>query len=767
MDRIKETATIVAKINQHRHKKISDSLLIAAVSNYFDMIKYEEVSSGDLHFLKYISNIVGIPHYFDMLSEFQDNNEININNVNLSTLSAILYEASLYRSDDIKIHKYQKEIIDLFKKGNLNRFFLSASTSFGKTFLVYEIIKKMQYNNVVLLFPTTALLSENLERVISDNKYQYFKNNYKIHILSEIEELGEKNLFIYTPERFLSFIEKQKNNLSFDFVFIDEAYKIDNEYYLDETVKENERDVAYRIATHYSLFDDSDILLAGPYIEFSSSKTNSFKIFLDINRIKLLNFNDVEIVGKSYYEIKNAKQIRIKENFVINFEDNNKSHRLIRILKAFKEEKENSIIYCSTKPLTEKYAKIIIESDINRNWDISKYSDFIQHLKNNFHEDWILIKGLENGIGIHHGLVPKYIQKEIIYLFNKGYISILFSTTTITEGVNTSAKNLVVLQSKKGNKELKKFDAQNIAGRAGRFLAHFSGRVIILKNKFLDVIHSEPEEIKHKNYDVNSPKDEIDLFYTQNQFLNNRDLQTKIDIETLQEERNIPDEIIQRFKVVSRKDKITIYDSIKALTSLERSNIRKLISTINISSGIDWEGLQTILNLIEPIVKNEKLKWMIEYKEYSNINSKEYSIFVYLLHFYLKEGFRGSMNFKINKKKEEINTAIRKTADFIFNTLKYQAVKYLGVFNLMYKFIKSQEENKEFDDVSGIDKLLLKLEYNALTENGRLASDYGVPHKILEFYENPDFSSEIKKDFDDYEKKVFKQIDNIIRKEVE
>lgn len=767
MDRIKEAATIVAKINKHSRKELSDANLIASVSNYFDLIKHDEILSSDLHFLKYISNVVGVPHYFDMLSTFQKDREININDFNLNSLSATIYESSLYISDDVKVHKYQKKIIELFEQNRLNRFFLSASTSFGKTFVVYEIIKKMQYDNVVLLFPTIALLSENLERIIADNKYQYFKDNYKIHTLSEVNQLGKKNLFIYTPERFLSFIEKQNNTMSFGFVFIDEAYKIDNEYYLDEIVKENERDVAYRIATHYSLFNRSDILLAGPYIEFSDSKTNSFKIFLERNNIELLNFNDIEIVGKSYHEVKSAKKIKIDDTFIVEFEDNNKNHRLVSILKGLKEHRENSIVYCSTKPLSEKYAKTVVESKINNNWNISKYADFIQHLKTNFHEDWILIKGLENGIGIHHGLIPKYIQKEIISLFNRGYIPILFSTTTITEGVNTSAKNLIVLHDKKGNKELKKFDAQNIAGRAGRFLAHFSGRVIVLKNKFLEAIESVPEEIKHKNYDINSPKDEIDLFYTDDQFLNSDDLQEKADIQSLQKERNIPDEIIERFKVVSRKDKITIYDKILELSSSERTDIRKLISTINISSSINWDGLQVILNLIEPIVKNEKLKWMIDYKKYSDIGSKEYSIFVYFLHFYLSGGFKESMNFKINKQGKEINIAIRETADFIFNTLKYQAVKYLGVFNLMYKFIKSQEEKKELDDVSGIDKLLLKLEYNALTENGRLASDYGVPHKILEFYENPDFSSEIKKDFDDYENKIFEQIDDIIRKEQE
>jgi replicative superfamily II helicase len=65
----------------------------------------------------------------------------------------------------------------------------------------------MDYNNVVLIFPTIALLSENLQRLTSDENYSYFLDKYSIHTLSEVEELSEKNLFIYTPERYLSFID--------------------------------------------------------------------------------------------------------------------------------------------------------------------------------------------------------------------------------------------------------------------------------------------------------------------------------------------------------------------------------------------------------------------------------------------------------------------------------------------------------------------------------------------------------------------------------
>lgn len=319
---------------------------------------------------------------------------------------------------------------------------------------------------------------------------------------------------------------------------------------------------------------------------------------------------------------------------------------------------------------------------------------------------------------------------------------------------------MVVLHSKKGDKELKKFDAKNIAGRAGRFLFHYSGRVIVLQNDFVKVISSAPDGLKHKNYDVSSPKDEIDLFYTDDEFLSSENREKIADIKKEQSQRNIPDSIFNQYKIVSRLDKIKIYDSIQSLNDTEHEEIKKLIRDINFKMNIDYDGFQAILNIVEPIVKNQKVRFLIQNKKEGSV----YSTLTNLIYFYLKDGFIGSVKYQI-KKGETIDSAIKSTADFVYNILKYQVVKYLGVFNIMYKFSLAQKDSKEIDDIIGIDKLLMKLEYNALSEEGRIASDYGVPSNIVEYYENKSHSVEIKEQFDNYEKEIFKKISKIISKD--
>jgi len=763
MDRIKEASNLIKKIKLFKNNEYPDYKLITNVCSFFDNMKAHDLSQADLKFMKYLSNIVGIPHYYDLLENFD--NHTAIDNIDLCTFASIMHESSLHVTEEQKLHRYQMIILDKFNKETTNRFFLSASTSFGKTHLVYEIIRKMNYSNIVLMFPTIALLTENIERILSDYNYSFIKDEFNVHTLSDISGLGEKNIFIYTPERYLSFLEKKHTtcpNLIIDFYFIDEIYKIDNEYIIDEQVRENERDIAYRIALNETVKNNIDLLLAGPYIALPNTNTSnkSFNNFIEINKIKTIDSNQYEIVNKSKVIIKTQKKATI-DYIEFNFDNPNKTTRLISIVHTLVANNENCIVYCSKVPSTESLAKRLIESgEFDFHID-ERLCDFYEHLSTIYGDDWILTKSIGHGIGVHNGLIPKHIQKEIIRLFNEGLIKVLFSTTTLTEGVNTTAKNIVIYDHNKGNKELKPFDAKNIAGRAGRFLKHYSGRVIILQNKFNEILENNSEPIKHKNYDIDSEKDEIDLFITQNDFLTKTDIQKVENILVEMQNRGLPEELIEHYQVIGIGDKIKLFDLLNSLNISDKRHISELIRILNIGNGrfIYKDGLQVILNLLLPIVKNNTLKFLIEKKDKNEI----FSVLTHVIFFYVKDGYMGSVDYNMKQRKFDKDKAIRESSRFIFNTLKYQVVKYMGVFNLIYKYIEAKNRSKPVDEISGIDNLLVKLEYNALTHIGRKASDFGVTERILAYYENPEKAENIKRDFDDYENRLFNHIDPMIQ----
>lgn len=759
MDREQRTSDIIRQY--YDYKKTDNPVeFIKATCNMFDDVKDSEITDSTLDFLQFMANEAGLPQYYDLLvDKFIRNERTEREKLPLCTLGSIFYDASLLENNQ-KLHKYQQEVISRFQPNAINRFVLTAPTSFGKTFTVYQIIKKMHYKNVLLIFPAISLLSENLEKINGMKGME----EYSIHTLSEEEyDLSKNNIFIYTPERFLSFIDRYKE-IQFDFTFIDEIYKIDNGFLTEEDeVEENERDVAYRLALEFGCSRTKDMFLAGPYLALNND--NSFSAFVKENGFNVLRYNDYEIVGKKYYTINGQGSYSI-DDAEINVYESTKTGIVADILYGLGINESNTIVYFGRKSDTESYAKRLLDNQdylnkISRNLrhDNSVYSIFLNHLVSNFGEDWIVVRALQHGIGIHHGLIPKYIQKEIINLFNSGDLMALFSTTTITEGVNTTAKNMVVMSDKKGGKPLKQFDAKNIAGRAGRFRQHYSGNVIVVENDFKEVIDNPPEELRHKNYDVDSLKQDVDYQITKDKYLS---IDQKMERDKMLEkvtEYGIPFDIFNLFKVVGAKDKLFIFETLQGLQHTEWEKLGNFIRTLRYSGArtVDWDGFQCFLNVIQPIVKDKELKGIIDHT-FIKKDGSEYSVAVVLLWAYLQNGFMGMLEYYVDKG-EKKDVAMKNVAKIIYNTFKYQLVKYLGVFDVFYRFILSKRLNINFEKVEGVSILLRKLEYNAMSDQARKASDYGVPFKVVRFYDEP--NSNIT--FDKYEAYINNKVQSVLK----
>lgn len=153
MDKSKAAADAVKLINQAKEDSNLQPLMIKAVCSFFDIMKGKELSQADRLFLHYLANQAGLPqYYYPMLNvgEYVDEE------VTLQTFSNYINESSLIVGEGVMLHRYQKELLERFKRGQRNRIFLSASTSFGKTFLIYEIVRKMEYTNVAFIFPTLS-----------------------------------------------------------------------------------------------------------------------------------------------------------------------------------------------------------------------------------------------------------------------------------------------------------------------------------------------------------------------------------------------------------------------------------------------------------------------------------------------------------------------------------------------------------------------------------------------------------------------------------
>ena len=765
MDRHTRTANIIKAY--YLYKRTSDAAaFVKEVCNFFDFIKNEPISESDMNFLIFLANEAGIPQYFDLFKSKFTERRISDENIKMLTLSALFHDASLIRGGS-KLHRYQKNVIDSFIIEQKNRYVLTAPTSFGKTFLVYEIIQKMQYRNVLLIFPAISLLSENYKRLYELDKFK----DYSIHSLSEEEfNPAEKNIFIFTPERFLSFMDSHRQ-LHFDFAFIDEVYKIDNSFIIDqETSGENERDTAYRLALEFICNLTSDMLLAGPYMALPQSNTQqhkSFNNFAEDNGFTFLRYNQFEIVSKEYTTVKSKQRYNI-DQIPVEIGSISKGQKIANIIKSLSTPKENTIVYCGRRSDTEAYAKALLKDQTLISFfqetcsriESNTYEIFVNHLEHTFGDDWIVLKALKGRIGIHHSLIPKYIQKEIINLFNAGALLCLFSTTTITEGVNTSAKNIIITSNKKGLKHLRQFDAKNIAGRAGRFHQHYSGRVIDLNNGFENIVNGQPEILEHKNYDVQATKTDVDYQITKDQYLSESERQEKASILLQVAAAEIPSEVFDCFRIVGSKDKLILYSYISRMPWWTIEEIKRVSQSLAQSGAhrLYWSGFQQIMDMILPIVREDKLKQLITIR---TGKQQQYSLVTVLLSSYLNGGFLSMVEFYVKrsdspKTKDE---AMRQVADFVYNVFKYHLVKYLGLFDVFFRYQVSKSENINMEDVAGLGLLLQKLEYNALSPNARKVSDYGVPFKLIDCYDSK--TPYDKDQFDEYEQHIDQEISRL------
>ena len=770
MYKSKAASNAIRLINQAKDNRDLQPSMIKAVCTYFDLMKDCELSQSDKLFMHYLANQAGIPqYYYPMLNVGTDVDE----EVSLQTFCNYVQESSMIVGDGVMLHRYQKEVLNMFKEEHRNRYFLSAATSFGKTFLIYEVVRKMKYSNVAFIFPTISLLSENIFKIYTRPEYAWIKDNYTIHTLSDTEIQGERNIFIFTPERYLSFLDKN-SGINLDFVFVDEVYKLDNGFIIDEAPKENERDVAYRIALYELLKDENtDALLVGPYIVFPNAENidnqSSFKAFLNRYGFVPIDYNLYDIVDKDEVVINTALDVEVNETFRLTFTEKTKKARVVQLVKQLLERSENTIIYCSQKHLTENWAKELINGEIGlENIEDDRVVKLVNHIGNLFADrkgnQWIVSKALKKGIGIHHGLVPKYIQQEIISLFNEGILKVLICTTTITEGVNTTAKNIIVLSGKKGTKDLKKFDAQNIEGRAGRFMEHYKGRVFIMDNEFRKCINGQDELLQHKFFDKNIEKQDVDIILTEPPYLTDKQIERRDQLNIMKDSGVMPNACFEEFRTISYEDKIYLYNTIARFSLADRNKIKELIKRFVGQHKPYHPGLELICQSVRPIIKNEKLRYYAE-------NGDGVSGNCYLtgmISAFILRGFAGSANYYINKE-QDVDKGIRRAADFVFNMLRYQVVKYFGLFNLLYKHFEATSEGVNIDEVSGIEALLLRLEYSADTKLGRRVSDIGASFKVVEYYDaqenNPDNQNLIRQLYnhlDDFEKYSVSKIEKIL-----
>jgi hypothetical protein len=584
-------------------------------------------------------------------------------------------------------HIEQKNVNDLLKSER--NIILSAPTSFGKSLLIEEIVASLKYNNIVVIQPTLALLDETRKNLLK------YRSQYKIIIrTSQPYSKEKKNIFLFTAERVMEYKELPK----IDLLVLDEFYKL-------SAKRDDERSDVLNNA-FYKLIKNKDckFYLLGPNID---SISNGFEEKYCAQFVK------------SEYTLVDSQVVNYYELFGKNFSTRGqgkvfKEKKLFELLGSTLKE-EQTIIYCSSPDRARLMAKLFCNYlKENGTPATSDEPEIIEWIKKNIGEKWSLLESLKYEIGVHDGALPRNITSSIIHYFNRGKLKYLFCTTTIIEGVNTSAKNVVFFDPTKGlRKAIDYFDYCNIRGRAGRMMVHYTGKL----------------------YDFNKPikKEQIE-----------------IDIPFFEQKPAVEEIIIQLNEEHINDKSSEAYERIKSLLAEEKDIIKE--------NGISVKGQKEIIDYLDSNIESEETYALVHWTGIPTYNQ-----LVFLINLcwdkFLKQGeSRGNVSprslakniqqyattgtissiiestYRYERKKrpeaseqELFDESVKRAFQLHRHWIHYKIPKWISVVNQIQKYIckKHNVGAGEYTYYSA------QLENEFVRENLSILIDYGVPASAI------------------------------------
>lgn len=368
--------------------------------------------------------------------------------LNFNKISDSLIESRILRNfrlqNTIETYEQRKFLDEILNTSKDENSFI-APTSFGKSHLILSHIKNTfnPYKRYAIIVPTKALLMQTYRDV------KALKLQTRIIMHDEMYQTGDKGFIgVLTQER--AFRLMNKHNVSFDFLYIDEAHKLlendSRSVLLTRLIKLNKKNNKFCKIFYFSpLISDSSNL------QFSSEQ-NIYE--------KRIRFNMKE---PRIFEYTNNKKKRIYNRFINEFYYLNTSAS--NIFDYIQENKGlKNFIYLYTPKKIQLFANELYNKKtlIENNQIID---DIVANLNKYVHADFYLTECIKKGILYVHGKLPDNVRDYLLTKFSEiPEITTVIANNVILEGVNLPIDTLFILQ---GN-NLEQKDLLNLIGRVNR-----------------------------------------------------------------------------------------------------------------------------------------------------------------------------------------------------------------------------------------------------------------------------------------------------------
>ena len=388
---------------------------------------------------------------------------------------------------NISLHPDQYKALKLLEKNQ--GLILSAPTSFGKTYVVFEYIARFLPHTVFLVVPTLALIDEYKKRIIKTHKHIF--GHYKVftNINSEIDYSEyEYKMFIVTHDRVLE--ETSFDTIDErDLLVIDEVYKLD-------TRGNDDRKLILNFAYYYLVQKSEKHILLAPFISGVDNIEQLQKkpVFFSSDFSPVVN----EVVECPIY------MDTIEERF----KETNK------ILSSISEQ-ARTLVYFANASDIPKY----VNSYSNEKYDDTQISqgtaNFIEWMSDEIHPDWYVVKAMKRGFLVHCGELQLGIRNMELDIFEEDSEphNIMLCTSTLLEGVNTSTENIIITKPCRSywynhSNDFEAFDFFNLVGRSGRLFKTNLGKAFYIKSP-TDKSFSINDAIKSIEFEITS--DSVDV----------------------------------------------------------------------------------------------------------------------------------------------------------------------------------------------------------------------------------------------------------------
>ena len=384
---------------------------------------------------------------------------------------------------------------------------VSAPTSAGKSYvLLIEATHALTVNkwDVVYIVPTISLINQ-----VTRDFANYFQRLgvYDVEIFNsynpDLVKTETPHVFILTQERAASAFtmsEKPFNKKTFliideiqnierissgdsemrskilldtiyDFRFLDNIEKIvvsgARIHQIDTLCKEllgddcvdNTTDISPVLNLTYSIKKDKEHYYFKQYCSIIDAP----------NSVRISNPALIEGHGKKLY---NDLYLQYLSNFISNLGDS-----------------VQNIIFTPNPATARRTALALTTNDKPM---LNELQSLAEYLRDSVRSNYALAETISKGIAYHHGKLPQHVRKVVEYAISEKYISNVVCTTTLMQGVNMPAQNVIVrnphlyIKSGVDVAELSSYEMANLRGRAGRLLKDFIGRSFVLdENEFL------------------------------------------------------------------------------------------------------------------------------------------------------------------------------------------------------------------------------------------------------------------------------------------